>query len=175
MRFAYRPYETSPSPADPSLTSFRPELLVRVIGTQKRAAEITVWGLLDIGAADCILPLAVADEIKPIWRGRGAMTDYARGSHPVRYGNVHFQVEIEKKRVRWPAIVAFIPDEMNIPLWGRCGFLQHFNVTFYGPDRSFVIRLRDPVPPGFTVDSIPRRKPRGSKGSDLITPSDQNP
>jgi hypothetical protein len=175
MRFAYRPYPIDPSPADPSDVSFRPELLVRMSGARGRTNEITVWGLLDTGSIDCILPFSVADQLKPTWLGKGAIADYARGSHAVQSGGVYLQVQLEKRRVRWPAIVAVSHKEMTIPLWGRCGFLQYFNVTFNGPDKSFVIRLRGPVPGEFTVRPVPKPGRQSSKGSDLITPGEQNP
>jgi hypothetical protein len=175
MRLAYRPYAIDPSPADPSTVSFRPELLVRLIGPRGRSDEITVWGLLDTGALDCILPWSLADQLNPTWYGPGWAADYASGSHEVMYGGVHLQVRVENQRVRWPAIVAFSRDRMNIPLWGRCGFLQHFNVTFNGPGHYFIIRLRKRLPAGYTVDSVPRASRRGPRGSDLIVPGDQNP
>ena len=175
MRFAYRPYPIDPSPADPSPVSFRPELKVRIAGPHKRSKEITVWGLLDIGAVDCILPYSIAEQLEPTWIGEGTLADYARGSHTVEYGRVYLQIQIEKKRIRWPAVVAFSRNEINMPLWGRCGFLQYFNVSFYGPNKCFIIRLRNPPPPHFTVHSIPIPKRRSPKGSDLITPGEQEP
>jgi hypothetical protein len=63
MRFAYRPYEIDPSPADPSPYGFRPELLVRVIGVRSPSHEVPVWGILDIAAVDCLLPYEVADRV----------------------------------------------------------------------------------------------------------------
>jgi hypothetical protein len=60
-------------------------------------------------------------------------------------------------------------------LWGRCGFLDHFSVTFNGPKRHFTIRLRGSIPPGFKVDVLPRGKGRASERGDVIAPGDQSP
>jgi hypothetical protein len=175
MRFAYRPYPVDPSPADPSPVSYRPDLMVRVRGAAGPTDGIPLWGVLDTAAVDCILPYDAADRIKPIWCDEArSITDFAGGVREVQYGRVHFQAQIEGKRARWPAIVAFSRDR-RIALWGRCGFLDHFSVTFNGPARFFITRLRDPMPTGFTVESLPRRRRSGSRGSDLITPADQEP
>lgn len=173
MRFAYRPYATDPSPADPSLVSYRPELKVRVAGPGGGGDEDIVWGILDTGAVDCILPYQYADGIKPVWCGTGAIGDYAGGSHPVEYGRVSLQIRTAKHRIRWPAIVAFRRQRVHTALWGRCGFLNHFRVTYHGPRRLFILRLRTPIPTGFAVEALPRRRHPG--GSGLILPTDQDP
>ncbi len=185
MRFAYNPYPVLPSPADrsdvdpPSADQWvfihRPDLKVRVCGSGGRAREVSIWGLVDTGAAECILPHEVADQVKPKWRGTGMISDYAGRTRPVQYGQVDFQIRIEKKRLRWPAIVAFSRERSDEALWGRRGFLDHFSVTFNGPEKYFIIRLRGPVPAGFTVHPIPKPRRRGPGASDLITPRDQNP
>jgi hypothetical protein len=175
MRFAYRPYHVNPSPADPASVSYRPDLRVRVCGSGGPADGIPSWGVLDVAAIDCILPYEAADRIKPTWcGGMRAITDFAGGSRAVRYGRVHFQVQIGRQRVRWPAVVAFRRD-LRDALWGRCGFLDHFSVTFNGPARHFIIRLRGSPAPGFEVDDIPRAKGRSSKHGDVVSPDDQSP
>jgi hypothetical protein len=177
MRFAYRPYEIVPSPADPSPYGFRPELLVRVDGSREPTNDVPIWGILDPAAVDCILPYEVADRVNPVWSpGTWPMTDYAGGIHQVEYGRVYLQFQIGKKRLRWPTIVAFSRDRRTA-LWGRSGFLDHFNVTFHGPEKYFIIRLRGRLPTGLEADSTspPRDRRRDSKRSDLITPGEQNP
>lgn len=171
MRYAYQPYPCAPSPADPSAVSYRPALKVRVLGPGGGGDEEIVLGILDTGAVDCILPYQHADIIKPDWCGTGAIGDYASGLHPVEYGRVYLQIRTAKHRIRWPAIVAFSRQRMYTALWGRCGFLNHFRVTFHGPRRLFILRLRTPIPAGFRVEPLPRR--RGSSG--LILPADQEP
>ena len=177
MRFAYRPYEIDPSPADPSCYGFRPELMVRVSGVLTPTPELPVWGILDPAAVDCILPYEVAERVGPAWcEGTWPMTDFAGGKHDVQYGGVYLRIRIETKRIRWPAIVAFSRDRRNA-LWGRSGFLNYFNVTFHGPENYFIMRLRGRLPSGSEADSLslPKDRRRGSKPSDLITPGEQDP
>jgi hypothetical protein len=84
MRFAYRPSEIDPSPADPSSYGFRPELMVRVGGTREPTHDVPIWGTLDPAAVDCILPYEVADRVGPVWSaGTWPMTDYAGGTRQV--------------------------------------------------------------------------------------------
>jgi hypothetical protein len=175
MRFAYRPYPVDPSPSDPSPISYRPELRVQVRGTAGPSDGIPIWGILDPAAIDCILPYDTADRLHPTWYDDArSMQDFAGGLREVRYGRVTFQVQIGGRRVRWPAIVAF-SRERRIALWGRCGFLNHFRVTFDGPGRHFTIRLRGSMQPGFKVDILPKGKGRPSKKGDVIAPEDQSP
>jgi hypothetical protein len=175
MRFAYRPYDVDPSPADPAPVSYRPDLLVRVRGAGGPDDGVPIWGILDIGAIDCILPYEVAERIKPAWcGGMRTMADFAGGSRAVRYGRVHFQIQIGRKRIRWPSVVAFRQD-LKDALWGRCGFLNHFSVTFNGPARHFIIRLRGVPPPGFRVDALPTARERSARRGHVISPDDQSP
>ena len=165
MRFAYSLYRAiptaadrlvvDPSSSDPFVIIHRPELKVRVCGPRRHPEEVPIWGLVDTGASECILPYEVADQVKPIWRGTGAISDYAGGAHAVRYGQVHLQIRVEKTRLRWPAVVAFSRERTSEALWGRRGFLDHFRVTFDGPEKSFIIRLRAPVPTGSMRRSHP--------------------
>ena len=74
-RFAYRPYRDLPSPADDSALIFKPELKVLVRGTASHARELDLWGLVHIGATECILPYEVAGEVKATFKGKGSMAD----------------------------------------------------------------------------------------------------
>lgn len=173
MRFAYQPYLCSPSPSDPSAVAHRPALKVRLFGP--KGGEDIAWGILDTGAVDCILPHQFAEDAKPDWCGQGALDDYASGTHTVEYGRVFLQIRTTKHQIRWPAIVAFSRQRMYTSLWGRCGFLNHFRVTFHGPGRFFILRLRNPAPPGFVVEPIPRDVRRRPGEGGLILPTDQDP
>ena len=56
---------------------------------------------------------------------------------------------VREAMVRWMSIVAFARDREDTALWGRCGFLDHFRVTFDGPGKHFTIRMSGP----FRMDS----------------------
>ena len=158
MRFPYRSYDVDPWPAHKSGKVWCPELEVTVSGMGDDASQIPLWGLVDIGAAECILPYEVADLVKatPFDHG-GFVLDYSGRPHPVQYAGVYLELRSKKQSVRWMSIVALDRDRGDIALWGRCGFLDHFRVTFDGPDKHFTIRLRGPKPPGFEVSPIPKK------------------
>jgi len=140
------------------------------------ATEIPVWGLVDTGATECVLSYEVADHIKATpCAGTSHLVDYTGKPHKVEYGKVHFQIEIEKTKIRWPAIVA-LHHKRREAVWGGCGFLNYFCVTFDGPRKHFTIRLRGAIPKDFTVTRVPKtRLRRQFRGSVVITPDDQDP
>jgi hypothetical protein len=155
MRFSYRSYDVDPWPANRSGKVWCPELEVMVSGMGDNASQIPLWGLVDIGATECIFPNEVADLVKAKPFGDGEFVlDYSGRPHPVQYAGVYLQIRLEKQLIRWVSIVALDRDREDSALWGRCGFLNHFCVTFNGPDQHFTIRLRGPAPPGFTVSRI---------------------
>jgi hypothetical protein len=160
MRFPYRSHEVGPSPTDKSGTIWRPELEVLVRGMNHDAGELLLWGLVDIGADDCILPYDIANLIKATPFGEGYVIDYAGKPREVAYLGVCFQLELEKERISWPSIVAVDRQRTNLALWGRCGFLNHFCVTFDGPGKHFTIRRRGPAPRDSEVSRISKPKPR---------------
>ena len=187
MRFAYSPYSFTPTPADRRALKLSardttciltyPDLKVRVCGAGKHSREESFWGLVDTGAAECVLPAEIAEWVRPAWCGEGAITDYSGADHAVRYGLVHLQIRLEKERHRWPAVVAFCSDRKQAALWGRRCFLEYFRVTFDGPGNHFTIRLRGQLPPGSRSERVPILRPtrRGAKGSSLITRDKQDP
>ena len=146
MRLSYNIYRAIASPADrspvgalptdPVLILHRPELKVRVSGPGKGSGETVLWGLVDTGAVECILPHAASEVLRPIWRGYGSHHRLHGRGEAVRYGQVFLQIRIGHKQIRWPAIVAFSRDREEAALWGRRGFLDHFSVTFNGPGSS---------------------------------------
>jgi hypothetical protein len=158
MRFPYRSHDVGPSPTDDSGTIWKPELEVSVRSRNHDAEEMLLWGLVDIGSDDCILPYDVADLIKATPFGHGCVYDYAGKPRLVAYLGVYLQIRLEKHLVTWPSIVAIDRERSESALWGRCGFLNHFCVTFDGPNKHFTIRLRGPIPPGFTVSRIPKER-----------------
>jgi hypothetical protein len=174
-RFAYRPYRDLPSPADDSGLIFKPELKVLVRGTANHARELDLWGLVDPGATECILPYEVAEEVKATFKGKGSMADYAGTAHAVEYGSVILRIKLKEVQIKWTAVVAFDRDRKQSALWGRVGFLDHFRVTFDGPGKHFTIRLVGSAPHGFTMSPVPKRGRRSTKRGSVITPPDQNP
>ena len=161
MRFSYNTYRAKPCPADRSAVVHEPSLLVRVIGGRGEPGFL-LWGKLDTAAAMYVLPHRYANLIQPNWiEGEWPLADYAGVQHSVRYGAVDLQIRLEKQRVRWFAVVAFDRDRDGTALWGMAHFLEHFRVTFDGPEKHFTVRLRDPVPWAFRSTVCPAaRGPR---------------
>ena len=60
-------------------------------------------------------------------------------------------------------------------MWGGCGFLNYFCVTFDGPHKHLTIRLRGPTPKNVKVTSIPKSRLRRHGAGVVITPDDQKP
>jgi hypothetical protein len=177
MRFAYRPYDIESSPADPSEEILRPALKVRVWGMNGPDRDVPLWGILDTGADECVLPFEVAERIEPAWSdGVGLLTDYTGKPHVIQYGAAYFQIKIKNRLIRWAPVVAFDRHrEDREALWGVAGFLEHFRVTFDGPGRHFTIRLPSPSPRSFTVQRLPGRRKRGPREDTPIAPHEQEP
>jgi hypothetical protein len=160
MRFPYTCYDTGPWAANTTGKVWIPELDVLVSGMGDDAVQIPLLGLVDVGATECILPYEVADAVKATPFGEGLVYDYSGRPHKVEYAGVYLEVQVEKEVVRWLSIVALDRSREDSALWGRCGFLDHFSVTFDGPGRHFTIRRRGPMPPGMTVSRIPKARRR---------------
>ncbi|QDV39130.1 hypothetical protein [Tautonia plasticadhaerens] len=146
MRFGYQPFEAQPTPADPSPVIYRPAVLVRVRGLP---GELDLWGILDTGAVECVLPFEVYEAVEAARRGDdvGNLVD-AGGRHRVlEYGTVGVEVAIKGRPLRWSAKVAFDRGRADEASWGHLGFLQYFNATFNGPERHVTLRPRGDRPP----------------------------
>jgi hypothetical protein len=124
--------------------------LVRVIGLR---AEIDLWGVLDTGAVECVLPYEVHEAVEAARRSDdlGALGGFAGPPRVLEYGTVDLEVLLKGRPYRWSAKVAFDRERAGEALWGHIGFLEYFNATFHGPERHFTLRLkgllRPPVMP----------------------------
>ena len=150
MPFSCRPYRVTPTPADESEIVWRPELKVLVGGT---AADIPLWGLVDTGATECVLPHEVADLVKASPRaGTWSLTDYTGKRHDVEYGEDFPSDSSESAQLENPAgprLSRSTTSWGEPPLWGRCGFLESFPChirlaaqAFQHPD-AWAVRLWD--------------------------------
>ena len=96
MRFPYRSYDVEPWPANRSGKVWCPELEVIVGGMGDDASRIPLWGLVDVGAAECILPYEVADLVKATPFGDGGFVlDYSGRPHSVQYAGVYLEPALE--------------------------------------------------------------------------------
>lgn len=145
MRTPYRAYPADPTPASPSDTSYRPTVLVRVIG---RSGTLNLWGIADTGAEECLLPDSVREAIAPAVRPGASGLVVTAGGRPLRvtYGTVDLEIPGAKRTLRWRATVAFTEGRDEEALWGYAGFLEHFSATFNGRERHLTLRARGPLP-----------------------------
>jgi hypothetical protein len=137
MNFSYRQYNK----ADGSKI-YRPEIPVRVTGP---AGGASFFALLDTGSDRTILPRRIGERIGAEMDNSTAVTALGVGGQQVQVvpGAVDLELVQGKKRYRWRADVAFIslPDpKREVTLLGHRGFLEFFDVTFYGENRK--VRLR---------------------------------
>lgn len=174
MRFAYREYDAAASPADRSDVVWRPAFKVSVCAVDETRAR-PLWGILDSGAVECVLPRDAADDIKPIWaEGEWFLIGYAGPPRPVQYGAVKLTIALGREMIRWTAVVALSLDR-DEAIWGQAHFLEHFSVTFNGPDRHFTIRRRAKHRPSFDVSRLPRPFRPLDDRSEVIPWEDQDP
>ena len=138
MRFSYQPYTVQPTPASSGREVYRPSLKVRVIGL---SGYVEIWGLLDTGADECILPRELLAAIGVAQRANeiGVIQDFAGRPRTVIYGAVDLEVWLKNRPHRWHAKVGFL-DDRDEAIWGREGFLEYFNASFDGPGRHFTLR-----------------------------------
>ena len=179
MRFAYRPLPAEPSPADPAVLIYQPELLVWVEAARQ---PFPVRGILDTGSVECILPAMIGGYVGAWKCGQGKVVTASGAEIDVDYGRVFLQIVLDKGKttqiIRWHTVVAFSADrgEDDGALWGNVGFLEHFRVTFDGPARHFTIRMPGHPPDGFEVAADPRAGPRPRGTLDRpIGPHEQTP
>jgi hypothetical protein len=148
------PYQDEPlsGPPPPSLPStsrvrWRPLVPIRIIGPTGKQRFFS-RAVLDPGANDTVFPLAVASLLGVILRSPTGHGLRWRGqAHPLRFGDVEFELTDGHQVCRWPAIIAFSQVPIQYLILGLSGTLQFFDATFLGADR--LVRLEaNPSYPG---------------------------
>jgi hypothetical protein len=122
----------SPPPSLPAAATvrWRPLLPLSVLGPAGRR-RFFPRALLDPGADDTVLPLALAGllgvGLRPDsghgvrWRGQG---------YALRFGDVTLELSDGIQVWRWPAVVGFSPAPLRYPLLGICGCLEWIDACF---------------------------------------------
>jgi hypothetical protein len=151
MTIKYTPYRCAPSPADPSGIVYRPSIKVRVAGLKD---SVDLWGILDTGAVECMLPYQVLQEIDPARRSEDVslVSGFAGMAEEVVYGAVNLTIWLKGRAHSRHAKVGFV-EGRDTALWGHIGFLQYFNASFNGPGRHFTLVRKGKLP---TPMSLPR-------------------
>ncbi len=140
MKFAYRRYDTpEKSPLDGATEVFRPEIPVRLIG---KRGDVYVLGLLD----SVVLGRHVAERIgvrlsrKKSWRVHG----FGGQSLPAVRGVIDVEIIHRGQSLCWSVPISVVtyedPDQDEVVLLGQSGFLQFFDVRFFGAEH--VVELK---------------------------------
>ena len=138
MRFAYRRYDTpEESPLDGVAEVFRPEIPVRLIGAH---GDVYVLGLLDTGSDSIVVGRHVAERIgvrlnrKKRWRVHG----FGGQSLPAVRGVIDVEIIHRTESLCWSAPISVVtyddPEQDEVVLLGQSGFLQFFDVRFFGAE-----------------------------------------
>lgn len=146
VNFRYGRYMVEPTPGRPGVSVvYRPIIPLRVVGT---AGGATVYGLLDTGADETLLPQVVSDLVGIVVDPRHTGTILsASGEMTVTYGTVILEFGQGRERQRWQTMVGVVQQPWQEALLGHAGFLRYFDVTFLGGKRE--VRLsRNKVPFG---------------------------
>lgn len=129
MRFPYRRYPITPSPAAPENEhSFRPVIPFRLIGQNQ---FLDLYGLLDTGADETYITGEMAQLI-----GVTATDDddfrvhSASGEMTVRYADVQIYLEQEDEQILLPVTVGIIDQPWDEAILGHIGFLEYFTAQF---------------------------------------------
>ena len=158
MPFPYQD-EPLPGPPPPSLLAgatvrWRPLVPLIVVGPTGQR-RVFPRALLDPGADDTVLPLALAALLGIAlladsghglrWRGQG---------YSLRFGKVVLEFSDGSLVWRWPATVGFSPAPIRYPILGNAGCLQFFDARFRGEDRIVELEAARSFP-GTTAPAIP--------------------
>lgn len=134
MRFPYREYVSQlPGSTDYRLI-LRPVITIRVAGSKSQAR----WdALVDTGADETLLPLAMADLLGVELDDE--VTSFAAGISgdrlTIHYGDVEFQIVGDGDVVSWKALVGFVEfgsSEDEVIVLGHGGCLDYFSARFDG-------------------------------------------
>jgi hypothetical protein len=142
LRFAYRPGPRFKGPPPPSLPPdanghWRPLIPIAITGPAGSA--FFEEAMVDPGADDTLLPLALAKPIGVPLSGGGWKTNWAGGKYPLWYAEVQLDLSDDIWIWSWRAVVAFSKAAPRYPLLGRAGFLQLINSSFLGQEKGVML------------------------------------
>ena len=143
LQFLYQdePLTGPPPPSLPpgSTVRWRPLVPILIVGPTGKQRFFS-RALLDPGADDTVFPLAIASLLSVTLRPPTGHGLRWRGqAHPLRFGDVEFELSDGNQVCRWPAVIALSQAPIQYPILGLSGMLQYFDATFLGDDR--LVRL----------------------------------
>jgi predicted aspartyl protease len=132
VRFPYRAYEVSSTPATPVSSGFiyRPVIPFALIGP---AGVLDFYGLLDTGADETLITRRMAERLGlSAVDGPTYVIESAGGEVKVAYAKVTIEVSERSEVFRWDATVGVTDQDWTEALLGHSGFLAYFDVMFRG-------------------------------------------
>lgn len=138
MKFAYRRYDApEPSLLDGATEVFRPEIPIRMIGS---IGDVYLLGLVDTGSDSVVMGRRIAERIgarlgrKKHWRVHG----FGGQSLPAVRGMFDVEIMHHGESLCWTVPISVVtyddPDQDEVLLLGQSGFLEFFDVQFFGAD-----------------------------------------
>ena len=148
LRFSYVPVRVAHPVASLGGRWVRPRPLINVtlIGPAK---SWTAQAILDPATDDTVFPESAATLAGIDLSGAptGTAAGVGMANVPVRFADVLLRTTDGRERREWPATVGFTPARLRYPLLGFAGFLQFFEVMFWG-DREEVQLTVNSLYPG---------------------------
>lgn len=141
MKIPYRSYPTQPAPGFEKGLIYRPLVPILVIGP---TGEIGFEALVDSGSDQTIFPRA--DALKVGARFDENHLSYIKGRLPsndeelILGKDIELAMRIGSETYRWPATVWFSDLAKGTPILGHSGFLEYFDVTFFGEKHELEIK-----------------------------------
>jgi len=149
MKFPYQCYEIPASPLDRAVELFRPEIPLHLIGDD---GDIRVFGLLDTGADAVVMGQQLANRIgvqideSVAWEVRG----FGDRAHSAVLGYVDVELMAGSESACWRMPVGVVefedPSQEEVVLLGQTGFLQYFDVRFYGHRHTIELHPNEAFP-----------------------------
>jgi hypothetical protein len=145
MNFDYSGFLTYAPDTGEEIVVFRPEVPLRVIGSQ---GEAVYMALVDTGADNTIMPMSIARELKISTRPAKGPDATAFGGQQIRlsYADLMLEINDSVQKFRWPARVHFFDSSAQQPetiVAGHDGFLNYFRALFDSESLSLTL---DPTP-----------------------------
>lgn len=133
MKFPYKLYRVTKAPSAPEGMIWRPRIPVIIIGP---TGELRIEALIDTGSDQTILPqvdmsrIGADIDVGRISQVRGRLADH---QEELSLGkNIKLGLQLDSETYIWPATVWLSNAADSPALLGRSGFLEYFDVTFYG-------------------------------------------
>jgi hypothetical protein len=148
MKFPYSGF-LSPAPdTGEQVIIFRPEVPLQMFGP---AGSVTSLAIVDTGADNTILPLAIAQKLQIKREECKGPSASAFGGQQIamKYADIQLGLDDGQLQLKWHARVYFAALQHPGPetiLVGHQGFLDYFKATFDGENLELVLQPTEDLP-----------------------------